>query len=117
MPSSTPFSRSQHSLLSVTNLLLSFDKEFSLPRLKVLLLICKAGKEGALVRDLVKATGYNQSTISRILSHLADKPLRGQRVPLNWVRMEPDYEDPRRVRIFMTPQGEQVMSDLHAALD
>lgn len=100
----------------VANYLIAHDREMPLNRLVVLLLVSKAPKEGALVRDIVKQTGLNQSTIARTLALLGDKPIRGKASGLKWVKTSPDRDDPRRVRIFMTEQGKKVLTDCSAFL-
>jgi DNA-binding MarR family transcriptional regulator len=100
-------------LLRVSTHLLKYDREMTLTRLQVLLIVAqsKAG-EGMLVRDIVTRTGLNQSTVARILSHLGQKPLRGHKHPLDWVTMVPDHEDPRRVRCQLTKKGMTVLAEI-----
>ncbi len=105
-------------LLRVSTHLLKYDREMTLTRLQVLLVVArKAGRDGVLVRDLTTATGLNQSTVARILSHLGQKPLRGHKHPLDWVTMVPDYEDPRRVRCQLTKKGQTVMAEIEQLLE
>lgn len=81
-------------------------------RLHVFLLL--AGKKDVLVRDVVKQTGLNQSTVARTVAQLGDKPLRGKKQGLGWVRTDPDPDDPRRVFINLTTKGNKVLSELEA---
>lgn len=71
-----------------------------------------AGRRDVLVRDLVKETGMNQSTIARSLALLADRPQRGRRDGLGLVAMTPDPDDPRRMFINLTPRGKKLLSEL-----
>lgn len=97
-------------LLRAVTLLRTLDPEMTLSRLHVFLLI--AGKKDTLVRDLSRATGLNQATISRSIAMLSDKPQRGNREGLNWVAATPDPDDPRRVFVNLTPTGTKVLADL-----
>lgn len=93
--------------------LLKHDKEMTMQRLTILALIARdtTGK-GVLVRDLVQRTGLNQSSVARNLALLGERTARGQTSPLRWVEMVPDYEDPRRVRCLLTPQGQKVIAEI-----
>ena len=98
--------------------LMSYDREMTLSRVLLFTLVARADqKRGALVRDLIKATGLNQSTIARSLAHLSDKPQRGQKRALHWVEAHPDPDDPRRVRVFVTPNGLKVLEEVAAVLN
>jgi DNA-binding MarR family transcriptional regulator len=99
-------------LLRIATHLTKYDREMSMSKLQIFLLVAQKGKEGALVRDLIKHTGLNQSSVARTLAHLGEKTTRGQTTPLNWVDMRPDAEDPRRVRCFVTSKGETVLAEI-----
>lgn len=101
-------------LLRASTHLLKYDNEMNLTRLQVLLIVARGTKQGVLVKDLVTQTGLNQSTVSRILGHLGQKTLRGQKYPLDWVTTEPDATDPRRVRCVLTKKGATVLAELDA---
>jgi DNA-binding MarR family transcriptional regulator len=103
---------SANKLLRVASHLKLYDAEMSMTRLQVLLCVYMAGREGALVKQIVKSTGHNQSTIARTLSNMGKKPLRGQKDGLEWVETHPDIEDPRRIRCYLTPQGKTVVAEL-----
>jgi len=89
-----------------------YDTEMNMTRLQVLLTVAKKGRTGALVKDIVTATGHNQSTIARTLGNMAQQTVRGQKEPLNWITMEPDHEDSRRVRCVLTPRGQTVVAEI-----
>lgn len=99
-------------LLRVATHLLKYDREMPLSRLQILLLVCHRGREGILVKELKTSTGLNQSTVARAISHLGDKPLRGQKDPLRWIEANPDVHEPRRVRITITDRGRQVIEEI-----
>ncbi len=107
-------------LLRVTTHILKYDNEIPVTRLQVLLLIARNSRnkdgQGLLVRDIVKHTGLNQSTIARSLGLLGEKTVRGQKDPLRWVELIDDYEDPRRKRCLLTPKGEQVIREINELL-
>lgn len=103
-------------LLRVVTHLRRNDKEMPMSRLQVLLQIAQAGPDGALVRDLIKATGMNQSTVARTIAHLEDKQVRGNPAPLGLVRSFPDPDDPRRVRVVLTARGETLLSDVETLM-
>lgn len=103
-------------LLRVATHMKKYDSEMTMSRVQVLLLIAGANEDGALVRDLTKRTGLNQSTVARILSHLGEKPLRGHKEALNWITTTPDHEDPRRVRCVLTPRGQTVVAEIETLL-
>lgn len=107
-----PISSEINTLLRVVTHLRRTDKEMPMSRLQVLLLVAKAGEEGALVRDIVKASGIVQSTVARSLAHLEDTKVRGNTEPLGLVRTFPDPEDPRRVRCVLTDKGKTLLSDI-----
>jgi DNA-binding MarR family transcriptional regulator len=92
------------------------DPDMTISRLLVFVLISRKA-EGCLVRELTQATGLNQSTIARILALLSDKPQRGERTGLEWVRMDPDPSDPRRVIIYVTEKGKRVLAEIEALAD
>lgn len=90
----------------------------TLSAVQVFLLIARReGSEGVLVRDIVRASGLTQSAVARIVAALSDQPARGQRVGLNWLEQKPDPEDPRRVRIHVTEQGHQVLSEIETIMN
>lgn len=103
-------------LLRVASHLKLYDSEMSMTRLQVLLCVFKAGTEGALVKQIINATGHNQSTISRTLANMGKRPLRGQKDGLKWVEMRRDSEDPRRVRCYLTPQGQTLVAELDSLM-
>ena len=43
---------------------------------------------------------------------MADKVIRGQKKPLKWIKSEQDHEDPRRVRLTLTPKGSTVINEI-----
>lgn len=104
-------------LMRMLTYMMTHDKEMPISRLQMLLIISTKGKEGCLVRDLVKATGMNQSTVARSLSHLSSKPLRGQKTPLHLISVLPDADDPRRVRAYLTEKGEQALAQIETMLN
>ena len=89
---------------------MTIDREMTITRLSVFIFIARHPE--CLVRDIVKATGLNQSTIARIVALLSDKPSRGNREGLFWVDATPDHDDPRRMRLSLTAKGRKVASDL-----
>ena len=97
-------------LSRLTTFILNSDPDMTVTRLHVFLLL--AGKKDVLVRDLVKQTGLNQSTIARTLAILSDSPQRGKKAGLGWVTMDPDPNDPRRVVVNTTPKGEKALSEM-----
>lgn len=108
---------SSATLLRVMTLLTKHEGLTTLSSVQVFLLIARReGGEGMLVRDLVRATGKTQSAIARIVGALANSPQRGAREGLHWVEHRPDSEDPRKVRIFTTAKGQQVLADLDAIM-
>lgn len=100
----------QRSLMRVITHLVRFDKDMPLTRAQVLLVV--AMSDGCLVRDITQRTGLNQSTVARSLAFLGDKPVRGNKEGLHWVKMVPDHDDPRRVRCHLSDKGKQVMAEL-----
>lgn len=105
------------SVLKLMTYLTGFDREMTVNRVLLFLHIARRGTEGVLVKDLMSATGLNQSTVSRGVAGLADKPQRGMKDPLRWVGVRPDHEDPRRVRMFLSERGEQIVNEIDAMLD
>lgn len=102
----------------VVSYLLAHDERFTLSNLNVLLeVVQKQGDHGALVSDIRKATGLNQSTVSRNLSFLGDEPYRGQRSGLRWVTAHVDHEDPRRMRYTLTKKGEHVVEEIERIIN
>jgi DNA-binding MarR family transcriptional regulator len=99
-------------LMRVCTHLSKYDREMSIAKLQIFLQVAKKGKEGALVKDLMRVTGLNQSSVARTLAHLGEKTTRGQTTPLRWVDMRPDPEDPRRVRCHITSKGDTVLAEL-----
>lgn len=99
-------------LIRLTTHILNHDPDMTVSRLQVFLLV--VGKKDVLVRDLVKQTGLNQSTIARTLALLSNKPQRGKKEGLGWVRIDPDPEDPRRVVVNPTARGIKVMTEIEA---
>lgn len=82
-------------------------------RLQTLLFVAQnEGTEGALVRDIVRYTGLNQSTVARNLSYLSVKPTRGMPKAANLIEMAPDPDDPRRMRIRTTPNGKRFIEEM-----
>lgn len=59
------------SLMRLTSYILSIDPDMTVTRFHVFL-IAATGKD-VLVRDIVKRTGLNQSTIARTLALLSDQ--------------------------------------------
>ncbi|WP_170402953.1 MarR family winged helix-turn-helix transcriptional regulator [Ruegeria arenilitoris] len=100
-------------LLRMANSLVQYDKDMPLTRLPVFLNI--ALKDGIIVRELMENTGLAQSTISRTLGFLADKPVRGTKEGLNWIEMHPDPVDPRRVTLHLTAKGKEIIAQLGTA--
>lgn len=94
----------------VVSHLSAYDGEMNLHRVTVFLTVAR--KDGCLVKDLVKVTGLNQSSVARLLAVLGEKPTRGATHPLRWVELRPDEEDPRRVRCWLTPKGQKVIEEL-----
>ena len=90
--------------------LMQVDPDMPISRLRVFLYV--AQRSDALVRDLVKTTGLNQSTVARTLAILGEKPQRGGAEGLGWVVMSPDPDDPRRVLINITSKGQKVLSEI-----
>lgn len=99
----------------LTAYLLDLDADMTVSRLNIFLLCI--GKENVLVRELCKKTGLGQSTVARTVALLSDKPLRGQKEGINWLRTDPDPEDPRRVVINVTPKGQKVADTILSMLD
>lgn len=93
--------------------LFRLDPDLTISRILVFILIARKS-DGCLVRELMEATGLNQSTIARIIALLSDKPQRGEKTGLEWVRMDPDPSDPRRVIVSVTAKGKRVLSDIEA---
>lgn len=102
-------------LTRLTAYLMQFDPDMPISRLRVFLYI--AQRKDTLVRDLVKVTGMSQSTMSRTLSILADKPQRGEQNGLGWVDMSPDPDDPRRVLVNLTAKGQKVLAEIEELAD
>ncbi|WP_176440853.1 winged helix DNA-binding protein [Oceanicola sp. 22II-s10i] len=74
-------------------------------RLQILLHVASRSESGgALVRDLVKESGINQSSVARALSMLGAAQMDGL------IEQVPDPEDPRRVRVHLTRRGESFLS-------
>lgn len=103
--------------MRVASHLKKYDTEMNMTRLQVLLVVSRKTTDGVLVKDIVTATGHNQSTIARTLAHMGQKPVRGQREALNWITSSPDYEDPRRVRLFLTPKGRTVINEIEELME
>ncbi len=91
-------------------LLITHDKEMTLSRALFYLTIAK--NDGCAVRDIVNRTGFDQSTVSRQLALLGDKPSRGAKEGLGWVIQRQDPTDARRVLCYLTPKGKQVLETL-----
>lgn len=98
------------SVTRLTSYLLNADPDMTVSKVHLFLLISRG--EDVLVRDLVRQTGMAQSTVARIVSALADKPLRGKKNGLGWVVAMPDPDDPRRVLINITSKGRKVIADI-----
>ncbi len=82
-------------------------------RLQTLLFIAQnEGKDGALVRDIVRYTGLNQSTVARNLSFLSVKPTRGMQRAANFIEATPDPDDPRRMRVRTTEKGKRFIEEM-----
>ncbi|WP_216595418.1 MarR family winged helix-turn-helix transcriptional regulator, partial [Aestuariivita boseongensis] len=90
----------------------SLDKDMTLTKLRVLLLVAHKGSSEVLVRELTEATGFQQSTIARVLGVLGDKPMRGLGKPLGLISARPDPEDPRRNFYSLSSRGRRVVSDI-----
>ncbi|PCD76769.1 hypothetical protein CLN94_06590 [Pseudothioclava arenosa] len=104
-------------MIRVTAYLLNADPDMTVSRLNVFLHIASSKDGDVLVRDLCKKTGLGQSTVARTLAILSDKPMRGKKDGLGWVRTDPDPEDPRRVLVNLTSVGVKVVADLEALGD
>lgn len=104
-------SKSLNTLLRVATHVRTEDKEMPMSRFQILLLVAKAGEDGALVRELIKASGINQSSVARSLKNLGASEKDGL------VKQSPDPEDPRRVRIFMTDRGNTFLSNIEGIMD
>jgi len=103
--------------MRVASHLKKYDPEMSMTRLQVLVTVARKGADGCLIKDVVTATGHNQSTISRTIAHMGDRVIRGQKNPLGWIDTRPDHEDPRRVRCVLTPQGRTVVAEIEALME
>lgn len=100
-----------NALLRVAVFTRTEDKEMPLSRLQILLLVAKAGDEGALVRGLIKTSDINQSSVSRSLRNLGATESGGL------VVQKRDPEDPRRVRIYITDRGRAFLSNIESIMD
>lgn len=98
------------SLLRVLTHVTKHDREMTATKLQVFLLIWR--EDGITIKDIAERVGVTQSTISRVLSQLADKPARGAKTALNWVEAFPDKDDPRRFRMTLTPAGKRVVEEI-----
>ena len=98
------------SLSRLSAYLMQFDPDMPISRLRVFLYV--AQRNDTLVRDIVKATGLSQATISRTVSLLADKPQRGSQPGLGWVEAKPDPDDPRRIVLSLSAKGHRVVSEI-----
>jgi DNA-binding MarR family transcriptional regulator len=103
-------------LLKLANHLLKYDRELTLGRIQLFLLIAQSGDEGILVRELIQKTGLAQSTVARALAFLSEKTLRGQKEALRWVDARPDPYDPRRHYLYVTPKGQTVLTEIETLL-
>jgi DNA-binding MarR family transcriptional regulator len=103
-------------MLRLSSHIFRLDPDITISRLLVFVLISRKS-DGCLVRELTAATGLNQSTIARILALLSDRPQRGEKAGLEWVRMDPDPTDPRRVIVRVTDKGKRVLAEIEALAD
>ncbi|MCG7628406.1 winged helix DNA-binding protein [Epibacterium sp. MM17-32] len=104
-------------LMRVASHLKKYDLEMNMTRLQVLLHVSRKGSEGALVKEIVTATGHTQSTVARTLAHMGKKAVRGQAGSLDWIETRPDDDDPRRVRCILTPKGRTVIAELEDLME
>lgn len=102
-------------LVRLTTYLLKADPDMTVSRFHIFLHIARS--KNVLVRDLVRATGYNQSTISRSLALLGKKPQRGEKNGLHWIDVGPDPDDPRRVVANLSPKGRQALSEIEQMIN
>jgi len=107
--------REHRNLLRVLTHLAQHDKDMTITRAQVLLIV--ALKPDCLVRDITRRTGLNQSTVARSLAFLGAKPTRGAKEGLQWVSMRPDIEDPRRLRAALTPKGEALIAQIDELME
>lgn len=98
------------SLLRVATRLTDLDKDMPLTRLQVLLIVAMI--PGCTVKEIVRRTGLNQSTVSRSLALLSDRPVRGQKDGFGWVVTRRDPRDSRRCLCYVTRSGEKMLTEL-----
>lgn len=103
------------SLQRVATHLSKHDDAMPLTRLQVFLYV--ALNEGCLVVDIQKRVGIDKSSVTRNLALLSNKPVRGVKDGLRWVEVQPDHEDPRRVRCFLTSTGKQLVDELNDLME
>lgn len=97
-------------LLRVATRLTDLDKDMPLTRLQVLLIV--AMRPGCTVKEIVRRTGLNQSTVSRSLALLSDRPVRGQKEGFGWIATKRDPRDSRRCLCFVTQAGEKMLAEI-----
>ena len=97
-------------LLRVATRLTDLDKDMPLTRLQVLLIV--AMRPGCTVKEIVRRTGLNQSTVLRSLALLSDRPVRGQKSGFGWVVTQRDPRDSRRCLCYVTPTGEKMLAEI-----
>jgi DNA-binding MarR family transcriptional regulator len=117
MPNNYKMTRATANFFRVVNHLNTLDPEHNMTRMQVFYMVAKANADGALVRDITKTLGINQSSVQRQLGALADNPTRQQKVALRWIEIVPDPDDVRRVRLHLTPKGEQVLAQINDILE
>ena len=74
-----------------------------------------ASHNGCLQEDLVEATSMSPSSVSRNVTWLGPRHRLGKE-GLKFVRREKDPADPKRWRLYLTPEGKQFVRKLEADL-
>lgn len=89
-------------------------REFPLQLASALLYI--GSHDGLLQEELVEATSMSPSSVSRNVTWLGPRHRLGSE-GLKLVRREKDHTDPKRWRLWLTPEGKQFVRILESCLD
>lgn len=105
-------SKSFRCALDLLSYIAAKDANIGVIKLQVLLIVSM--RRDCTIRDIVKLTGRPQPTICRCVGDMSDRPTRTSVPALNWLKVYPDPEDPRRVLVNLGALGRAELKKMHA---